>query len=27
VWASPVDHDEWTLVAEAMSGIRAVAVA
>jgi hypothetical protein len=27
VWASPSDHDEWTLVTEAMSGIRAVAVA
>lgn len=27
VWASPADHDEWTLVAQGIPGVRAVAVA
>jgi hypothetical protein len=27
VWASPADHDEWTLVAEGIPEVRAVAVA
>jgi hypothetical protein len=27
VWSSPTDHDEWTLVAEGLPGVRAVAVA
>lgn len=27
VWASPADHDDWMLVAEGMTGVRAVAVA